>query len=94
MCSRKECAAKHVDMVIHIEYQVVVYRRNIARLCAEDGCQSAPPAPFECSLCRGHFCAEHIHERLYWTPDGLTRNERVLSLCAHCWDRRKIWQKR
>jgi hypothetical protein len=94
VCARKECAAKQVDMVAHEAYRLAILRRNNARLCGVIECESPPPAPFECSLCRGRFCPEHVHERLYWTPDGMTRRERALSLCQHCWDRRKIWQKR
>ena len=94
VCSRKECAAKQADMVAHEAYRKAAFGRNSARLCGEPDCTSTPPAMFECSLCRGHFCADHVHDRLYWTPDGLSRNERTLSLCAHCWERRKIWQKR
>lgn len=94
VCSRPVCAAKQVSMVLHDEYRAVVRGRNNARLCGQPDCEAPPPANLECSLCRGHFCPEHVQERLYWTPDGLTRNERALSLCAHCWERRKIWQKR
>ncbi len=94
MCARKVCAAKQVDMVAHEAYRRAVQLRNNARLCGQPDCTWEPPAVFECSLCQGHFCPEHVHDRIYSTPDGLSRYERSLSLCEHCWERRKIWQKR
>lgn len=94
VCARKECVAKQQDMAAHDEYRAAVRGRNNARLCGVAECESEPPAALECSLCRGHFCGEHVKERMYPFHDGYSRMERALSLCNHCWERRKIWQKR
>lgn len=93
VCNRKECAAKQEDMAIHVEYRQEVVGKNRAHLCGEPGC-AASPATNECSLCKGHFCQAHVSERMYWLPDGFSRIERTVSVCSHCWSRRKIWQKR
>jgi hypothetical protein len=93
VCTRKECVAKQQDMLVHTEYRRLVGGRNSARLCGVEQCEERP-ASYECSLCQGHFCTQHVQQRLYWTPDGLSRRERALSLCEHCWKRRKIWQRR
>ena len=90
VCSREKCAAKHEDLVVHLEYRRRVGQRNGAGLCGLEDC--GPHPGFECSLCRGHFCGLHLSERLYPFQDGMVRIDKPVSVCTHCWQRRKIWR--
>lgn len=92
VCSRIQCAAKHDDMVIHTAYKRRVAERNHAGLCGIEGC--GPHPGFECSLCRGLFCGEHLSEHMYPFKEGWVSIERPVSVCPSCWDRRKIWRRR
>ncbi|MBN9491827.1 hypothetical protein J0H33_00565 [bacterium] len=90
VCSRKSCATKRDDLAQHLEYRRGVERRNNAGLCGIDGC--GPHPGFECSLCRGLFCGDHLTERMYPFRMGMATIDRPVSICAACWDRRKIWR--
>lgn len=92
VCARKQCIAKHDDLVAHLEYKGRVSERNRVGLCGVEEC--GPHPTFECSLCRGHFCALHLTERMYPFSEGYVSIDRPASLCARCWQRRKIWRKR
>ncbi|GMV84274.1 MAG: hypothetical protein AMXMBFR80_01320 [Dehalococcoidia bacterium] len=92
VCSRKQCHAKRVDLEAHLAYKARVIQRNRAGLCGIEGC--GPHPGFECSLCLGLFCGRHLHERHYPFQEGRVQVERLVSVCAHCWERRKIWRAR
>ncbi len=90
VCARKQCVAKEVDLRAHLQYRERVTQRNRAGLCGIEEC--GPHPGYECSLCKGLFCGVHLSERLYPFQDGLARFERPVSICARCWQRRKIWR--
>lgn len=92
VCARKQCRAKHDDLSAHLEYKSRVAERNRVGLCGVEEC--GPHPGFECSLCRGHFCAAHLTERMYPFSEGWVSIDRPVSICARCWDRRKIWRSR
>lgn len=91
VCSRPRCRAKRDDLVRHMEYRDRVTQRNQAGLCGVESC--GPHPGFECSLCLGLFCEAHLSERMYPFRDGWTTLERRLSVCARCWERRKVWRR-
>ena len=91
VCSRKRCREKKVDMDLHLAYRARVTQRNRAGLCGEETC--GPRPVFECSLCRGLFCEAHVSDRMYPFHDGRVIIDKPASVCAHCWDRRKIWRR-
>jgi hypothetical protein len=91
VCTRKQCKRKRDDLETHLEYRERVEQRNRAGLCGVEGC--GPHPGFECSLCRGHFCAAHLRERLYPFSAGYVTVERPVSICSRCWDRRKVWKR-
>lgn len=92
VCSRKRCQAKHDDLRDHTAYKARVSERNHVGLCGIEEC--GPHPGFECSLCRGQFCARHLSERMYPFSDGWVSIDRPVSICARCWERRKIWRSR
>lgn len=92
VCSRKPCRLKHEDMEEHLRYRERVGQRNRAGLCGVEDC--GPHPGFECSLCRGRFCAPHLSEHSYPFNDGWTTVERPVSVCGRCWQRRKVWRSR
>ncbi len=93
VCTRKRCALKHDDLQRHMEYKAEVQGRNKSGQCGEPGCESLHP-PGQCSLCRGFFCNAHLQDRSYPMHDGWVKVDKHVSICAWCWDRRKIWQRR
>jgi hypothetical protein len=92
VCSRKRCRQKRDDLESHLRYRERVEQRNRAGLCGVEDC--GPHPGFECSLCHGHFCAQHLRERLYPFSAGYTTVERPVSICTRCWERRKVWRGR
>lgn len=90
VCTNKRCQRKHDDLEVHEEYKRGVRRDNIHEHCGEPECREAPH--FTCSLCRGLFCGPHLTERKWSFRDAQASFERVVSICEHCWGRRKIWQ--
>lgn len=92
VCARKACRLKHDDLREHLSYRERVSQRNRAGLCGVEEC--GPHPGYECSLCHGHFCGLHLSERLYPFQDGWLTVERPVSICARCWERRKIWRSR
>lgn len=92
VCARRRCRAKHDDLASHLAYRARVAERNHVGLCGIEDC--GPHPGFECSLCKGHFCGMHLHERMYPFSEGWVSIERPVSICARCWERRKIWRSR
>ena len=92
VCSRKQCQAKYDDLLAHTEYKRRVAERNHVGLCGVEEC--GPHPGFECSLCRGRFCGQHLTERMYPFSEGWVSIDRPVSICARCWERRKIWRAR
>ncbi|MGK2964575.1 MAG: hypothetical protein ACSLFM_03110 [Tepidiformaceae bacterium] len=92
ICSREICRQKDADLAVHVEYRARVSQRNGAGLCGFEGCEAR--SMFQCSLCRGAFCDPHLKDRRYRFSEGWTTVERPVSICSHCWDRRKIWTQR
>ena len=90
VCSRKACVSKRDDLVRHLVYRNRVEQRNQVGLCGIEDC--GPHPGFECSLCRGLFCGDHLCERMYPFRAGYATIERAVSICDACWDRRKIWR--
>lgn len=90
VCTAPRCRAKRDDVVAYLAYRQAVVARNQAGLCGIEGC--TPHPAHECSLCRGHFCGLHVRERMYPFREGWVTVERPASVCARCWDRRKIWR--
>ncbi|MCL4230441.1 MAG: hypothetical protein KJ053_02570 [Dehalococcoidia bacterium] len=92
VCSRRHCRARHDDLVRHLLYLERAGQLNRVGLCGLEGCNR--PHQFQCSLCRAHFCESHLAERRYPFSEGWSRVERWVSVCADCWNRRKVWQAR
>ncbi len=90
VCTAPRCRAKRDDLVAYQAYRRSVAARNQAGLCGIEGC--TPHPSHECSLCRGHFCHLHVRQRMYPFRQGWVTIERPASVCAHCWQRRKIWR--
>ena len=89
ICHTKVCERKREDLIQHAAYQTAVSERNSTQRCGQEPCDV--PLQYECSKCRGLFCAGHLRERVVETPDGSTIRG---SLCAHCNKRRKLWSRR
>lgn len=92
VCARRECREKWDDLQRHLGYRAFVAQRNRVGVCGVAGCEGR--WGYACSLCQGQFCPEHLEERLYPVFDGYHRREESKSVCAHCWERRKIWARR
>ena len=92
VCTRKQCRLKRDDLADHTAYRAEVTRRNRAGHCGLATCET--PSVFECSLCEGHFCEDHLATRMYTFRDGWSRVDRPVSVCPHCWGRRKVWKHR
>lgn len=90
VCTKKLCVEKHEDLQRHEQYKAGVFQLNRAGLCGIRDCGPHPGS--ECSLCRGHFCGEHIRQRQYPFFNGYSTIERPASVCSHCWERRKLWR--
>lgn len=91
VCARKRCRAKHDDLQAHYAYRERVRQRNNAGLCGEEDCEPHPRQ--ECSLCLGLFCASHLSERNYPFRESGVVIDKPVSICARCWQRRKIWRR-
>lgn len=91
VCSREVCRRKDADLAVHVEYKASVRGRNASALCGQHECERRDL--FQCSLCKGMFCAKHLEDRQYRFAEGWGWIERSVSICGHCWRRRKIWAK-
>ncbi|MEX2080662.1 MAG: hypothetical protein WEC33_03525 [Dehalococcoidia bacterium] len=91
VCGARFCVAKHEDLKIYNGYKAAVEGRNGARLCGALRCEE--PLGSGCSLCRGEFCEGHVSHRRYQFREGRGMAERWVSICAVCWDRRRIWRR-
>lgn len=92
VCDRKRCRLKRDDLTDHTAYRDEVTRRNRSGRCGLVDCETR--GTFECSLCQGHFCDSHLATRMYTFRDGWSAVDRPVSICAHCWGRRKVWRRR
>lgn len=92
VCSRKACRDKRDDLAVHLAYRERVTQRNNVGLCGIEDC--GPHPGFQCSLCQGHFCDNHLSQRTYTFFDGWSSVQRWVSVCPRCWERRKIWARR
>lgn len=92
VCSRKQCRAKRDDLDEHLRYRDRVGQRNRASLCGVEGC--GPHPGYQCSLCSGYFCAQHLSDRMYPFSDGRMTFDKPVSVCGRCWARRKVWRSR
>jgi hypothetical protein len=90
VCTSNRCRAKRDDFVAYQAYRRAVIARNQSGLCGVESC--TPHPDHECSLCHGHFCALHVRERMYPYREGWVTIQRAASVCARCWERRKIWR--
>lgn len=93
VCARERCVRKAENMRLHNDYKAEVGGRNGSGHCGEPGCSELHPA-FQCSLCQGFFCRQHLRDRMYAVQDGAVKIDRPVSVCAWCWNRRKIWSRR
>jgi hypothetical protein len=91
VCAGPRCRLKNDELLEHMAYRQAVARRNSAGLCGIDGC--GPHPGLQCSLCLGHFCREHVRERIYPFREGRVSVDRPASVCERCWQRRKIWRR-
>ena len=91
VCNRRLCQAKLADVEVHQHFRDRVLQRNRSRACGLDGC--VDPPQYQCSLCKGVFCANHILDRVWTTRTRRSLERRQVAACPHCWDRRKIWSK-
>jgi hypothetical protein len=90
VCRRDRCQSKAADTALHRQYLLSVDERNRFSVCGLDGCEERYSA--SCSLCERFFCAEHItikEDRSFWRAQN-----RMLSTCPHCWQRRRLWNRR
>lgn len=92
ICNRETCMKKDADLQVHVEYRARVTQRNSVGLCGVEECEFR--SMFQCSLCRGAFCESHLQDRRYRFSEGWAMIERPVSICARCWERRKIWTAR
>jgi hypothetical protein len=92
VCARKQCRAKRDDLEDHLRYSERVGQRNRVGLCGIEEC--GPHPGYQCSLCRGFFCAAHLSDRMYPFSEGRIMIDRPVSICARCWQRRKVWRYR
>ncbi len=90
VCKRPVCTAKHDELPSHQEYVRGVLLRNREGLCGLDGCTR--PLSYDCSKCRGRFCLGHLSDELYPAANS-NEGPQMAVVCAHCWERRKIWGK-
>jgi hypothetical protein len=92
VCARKQCRAKRDDLDDHLRYRERVEQRNHVGLCGIEEC--GPHPGYQCSLCRGYFCAAHLSDRMYPFHDGRVTVDKPVSVCERCWQRRKVWRYR
>lgn len=93
VCARKRCAAKHEDLQRHIDYKDTARGRNRAGLCGQPDCTAVHPTN-QCSMCQSVFCRDHLRDRVYPVQEGWVKVDKHVSVCAWCWARRKLWQRR
>jgi hypothetical protein len=85
VCTRKNCVAKKEDLVVHLQYKEEVLTRNLGRVCGLHMCEVE--IQVQCRRCKGYFCRDHT---MPWTETVTDRPERI---CAHCVERRAIWER-
>lgn len=91
VCTRTRCRLKYDDLVKHLAYKERVRQRNAVGLCGFEQCGPHPTQ--ECSLCNALFCERHVSERMYPLRYGTVIIDRPVSVCAWCWERRKVWRR-
>ena len=85
VCSRKPCVEKKQELRTHLLYKQAVLERNLLRLCGVTVCQDH--IQVQCNRCKGYFCAAHTRP---WLETVTEKPERT---CAHCLQRRPIWER-
>ncbi len=90
-CHRRVCRTKLADVAAHQDWRQRMQVANAVGLCAEDGC--AERSQHACSRCRLHFCIAHVHERTVLNRLTTPARRELALVCAHCHERRKLWDK-
>ena len=85
VCSRKLCVEKKLELREHVTYKGAVLERNRRRLCGAEVCQVE--LQVQCNRCRGYFCLTHTQP---WLETVTEKPERT---CAHCLQRRPLWDR-
>lgn len=85
VCTRKVCVTKKQDLAVHLVYKEAVLQRNLQRLCGVEVCEVE--IQVQCNRCKGYFCLTHTQP---WLETVTEKPERT---CAHCLERRPIWEK-
>lgn len=85
VCSRKPCILKKKDLQVHLVYKSVVLERNLTRACGIEVCVTE--IQVQCNRCKGYFCTSHTRP---WLETVTDKPERT---CAHCLQRRPIWDQ-
>lgn len=91
ICGRKVCQEKRLDLEQHMEYKAAVAARNRSGFCGDVDCPRRAVA--QCSKCQGVFCPLHVESRDDTSGRGFRAVTRRLSLCRHCWARRRLWSR-
>jgi hypothetical protein len=91
VCARPQCQAKQADLARHEGYRSAVFARNRRGRCGEEACEELYEG--QCSKCMGFFCPAHTAERPHHVIQHGQRVPRMGALCAHCWDRRDVWER-
>ena len=89
VCAGKRCQQKLRDVSAHEEWKARVESSNLVSVCAEESCESR--VAHQCSRCHVLFCELHVKERRVKDTQRQPAIEVVAAVCAHCYERRKIW---
>ena len=85
VCVRKVCVQKKEELRGHLAYKALVLDRNLQRLCGIEVCETEMRV--SCNRCKGYFCVAHTQA---WLETVTDKPERT---CAHCLDRRALWER-
>jgi predicted nucleic acid binding AN1-type Zn finger protein len=85
VCTRKSCITKKQDLTVHLSYKETVLLRNLQRSCGIEVCGAE--IQVQCNRCKGYFCLGHTQP---WLETVTEKPERT---CAHCLERRPIWDQ-
>jgi hypothetical protein len=85
VCTRKPCITKKQDLIVHLAYKEGVLQRNLQRYCGLEICETE--IQVQCNRCKGYFCLVHTRP---WLETVTEKPERT---CAHCLERRPIWDQ-
>jgi hypothetical protein len=90
VCKRRACAAKLEDLELHLVWRVQVSHANRVSICAVLECSER--MRHACSQCRLLFCEIHVREHDVKDTRVLPARKVRALVCAHCLERRKIWE--